>query len=73
MTGAWTLSSRTRPDVHLDLIFVENDPGGRAIAIRDAVPHEADVIVDAPFLLINPLSYPWAEEIRASDLPKKVG
>ncbi len=73
VTGVWNLSSRTRPDLYLDLIFVEDDPGGRAIAIRDAVPHEADVVVDAPFLLINPLSYPWAEEIRASDLPKKVG
>jgi hypothetical protein len=73
VTGAWTLSSRTRPDMYLDLIFVEDDPGECAVAIREAVPHQADVVVDAPFLLINPLCYPWAEEIRSSDLPKTIG
>jgi hypothetical protein len=72
VTGTWTLESRSRPGLCLDLIFVEDEPAERAVAIRDAVPHRADVIVDAPFLLIDPLRYPWAEEIRASDLPKTV-
>jgi len=72
VTGVWTLASRTRDGLYLDMIFVEDDPGRRAIAIRDAVPHTADVLLDAPFLLINPLRYPWADEIRASDLPKTI-
>jgi hypothetical protein len=73
VTGAWTLASRTRPGLYLDMIFVENDPLECALAIREAVPHQAEVVVDAPFLLINPLCYPWAEEIRLSDLPKTIG
>ena len=73
VTGAWTLQSRTRPGLYLDFVFVEDDPAGRARAIRDAVPHEADVILDAPFLLIDPLRYPWADEIRESALPKTIG
>jgi hypothetical protein len=72
VTGVWTLQSRMRSEVYLDMIFVEDDPGGRAVAIREAVPYEADVIVDAPFLLIDPMRYPWAEAIRRSDLPKTV-
>jgi hypothetical protein len=72
VTGVWTLESRSRGGLHLDLIFVEDDPARRAVAIREAVPHEADVVVDAPFLLIDPMRYPWADEIRASDLPKTV-
>jgi hypothetical protein len=73
VTGAWTLQSRTRPGLYLDFIFVEDDPAGRALAIRDAVPHTAEVILDAPFLLIDPLRYPWADEIRESALPKTIG
>jgi hypothetical protein len=36
------------------------------------VPHDGDVLLDAPYLLINPLDYPWADAIRSSDLPKTV-
>lgn len=72
VTGTWTLQSRTRPDVALDLVFVNGDPAARAFALRDAVPHSAEVIVDAPYLLIDPLRYPWAEAIRLSDLPQTV-
>ena len=72
VTGVWTMESRNRPGTLLDLIFVEGDPAARAVAVRDAVPHASDVLVDAPYLLINPLSYPWAEAIRSSDLPKTV-
>jgi hypothetical protein len=71
--GVWTLQSRNRPGVYLDLIFVEDDPAGRARAIREAVPHTAEVVLDTPYQLINPLDYPWADAIRNSDLPKTVG
>ncbi len=73
VTGTWTLASRNRPGLYLDVIFVEDDPGGRAVAIREAVPHTVEVLLDAPFLLIDPMRYPWAEAIRTSDLPKTVG
>ena len=73
VNGVWTLRSRARDDVLLDLVFVEDDPAGRAADIRTTVPPEGEVLVDAPFLLIEPLDYPWAEEIRSSALPKTVG
>ena len=54
------------------MIFVEGDPGEMAVAIREAVPHTVDVVLDAPYLLIDPMRYPWAEAIRQSDLPKTI-
>jgi hypothetical protein len=30
------------------------------------------VMVDAPFVHIDPLRYPWAQAIRDSDLPKSI-
>jgi len=72
VTGVWSMESRNRPGTVLDLIFVEDDPAACALAIRDAVPHTSDVLVDAPYLLINPLSYPWADAIRASELPQTI-
>jgi hypothetical protein len=68
----WPLESRNRPGLALDLIYVEDEPGRRAVAIREAVPHTAEVVLDAPFLLIDPMRYPWADAIRASDLPPTV-
>src|SRR4051812_19100813 len=61
VTGVWSLESRPRPGLALDLIFVEDDPGRRAVAIREAVPRTGDVLLDAPFLLIDPMRYPWAD------------
>ena len=72
VTGVWSLESRLRRGRSLDLVFVEDDPGGRAVAIREAVPATADVVLDAPYLLIDPLRYPWADAIRDSDLPRTV-
>jgi hypothetical protein len=70
--GVWTLQSRSRSGVYLDLIFVEGDPAQRAVAIREAVPHTAEVVLDTPYQLISPLDYPWADAIRNSDLPKTI-
>lgn len=72
VSGVWTLESRNRPGLALDVIFVEDDPGRRAKAIREAVPHTAEVVLDAPYLLIDPMRYPWADAIRDSDLPPTV-
>lgn len=72
VSGAWTLRSLTRPDLYLDMVFVVAEPGRCAHRLRQVVPHRAEVVVDAPFLLIDPLRYPWAEAIRSSDLPRTV-
>lgn len=73
--GVWTLSSRLRPGVTMDIAFVEGDVASMADDLRRRVPFAAgtDVIVDAPFERIVPLHYPWAEAIRSSDLPATVG
>jgi hypothetical protein len=72
--GVWSLSSINRPGLALDIVMVEGDPAERARSIRAHEPHhpDAEVLVDAPFLLIDPLHYPWAAEMRASDLPATV-
>ena len=72
VTGTWSMESRTRPGLFLDLVFVQGDVGRHAIDVREAVPHAGDVLVDAPFELIDPLRYPWAAAIRASDLPRTI-
>lgn len=59
----------------LDLVFLEGDVAERTVAIRDSARHHPDatVLVDAPFVLIDPLRYPWVEAIAHSDLPKTIG
>jgi hypothetical protein len=71
--GVWTLRSLHRKDLELDLVFVEGDPAALAGEIRAARPHPDGVMVDAPFQLIDPLRYPWADDIRQSSLPATVG
>jgi hypothetical protein len=72
--GVWTLESLNRPGLFLDLVFIEGDAAAVCRAARDAAPHPSggELLVDAPYLLINPLQYPWAEAIRASDLPTTI-
>lgn len=72
--GVWTLESRLRPGVTMDLVFVEGDAARIALALREAVPFPmgVEVMVDAPFERIVPLHYPWAAAIRDSDLPATV-
>jgi len=72
--GVWSLASCTRDGLELDLAFVEGDAAAVALAMREAEPHDpaTSVVVDAPFQLIDPLRYPWADAIRASSLPRTV-
>ncbi len=72
--GVWTLTSRLRPGLDLDIVFVEGDASEAATRLRDAEPADAatEVLVDAPFERINPMHYPWAGSIRDSDLPATV-
>jgi hypothetical protein len=72
--GVWTLRSANRPDVSLDIVFVEGDSAVIAQMLRDAAPMPSgvEVIVDTPWERITPLHYPWADAIRASELPRTV-
>lgn len=72
--GVMTLRSSRDASHETDLLFVEGDPAAAAQAVRAAAPHhpDAEVLVDAPFLRIEPLNYPWARAIEESDLPATV-
>ncbi len=72
--GVASFASVTRDGLVTDLVYLEGDAVERTEALRSAVPHhpDAEVVLDAPFLLIHPLLYPWADAIRASDLPATV-
>ena len=72
--GVSSLTSHNRPGLDMDLVFVEGDVGVATQLLRTSVGHHADaqVVLDAPFDLIQPLHYPFAPVIRASDLPKTV-
>ncbi len=72
--GVWSLSSRLRDGLDMDIVFVEGDSARAAMKMREAEPADSatEVLVDAPYNRINPMHYPWADEIRNSDLPKTV-
>jgi hypothetical protein len=72
--GVLTLRSSRSDDQHTDLVYFEGDAAAQTKAIRDAAPHHEGVTIlaDAPFLLIDPLRYPWAEAIRRSSLPATI-
>lgn len=73
--GIMSLESATRDGLTLDIIFVEGDPVRQTEAVRAAAPHhdEVTLVLDAPFALIDPLRYEFADAIRASTLPATVG
>jgi len=72
--GVMTLQSSRRADARTDFVFFEGDAVEQTGAIRAGAPHHAEAAIsaDAPFLLIEPLRYPWAEAIRNSSLPQTV-
>ena len=66
--------SITDPSLDLDLYLLEGDPVAVTRAARAAAPYGpgTDVLLDAPFRLIVPFDYGFAEDIRASSLPQKI-
>jgi hypothetical protein len=72
--GVMTLRSLRRAEDETDLVFIEGDAVQRTNAVRAAAPHhpDAEVLVDGPYLRIEPLNYPWADAIARSDLPSTV-
>jgi hypothetical protein len=73
--GVMSLRYEGKTGEELDVVFMEGDAEALTKAVRTAAPHHADatIVADAPFLLIDPMRYPWADEIRASKLPKTIG
>jgi len=66
--------SITDDGLDLDLYLLEGDPVAVTRAARAAAPYGAgtDVVLDAPFRLIVPFDYGFADEIRASSLPQTI-
>jgi hypothetical protein len=66
--------SITDPSLDLDVYLLEGDPVAVTRAARAAAPYgdDTDVLLDAPFRVIVPFDYAFADEIRASSLPKKI-
>lgn len=73
--GVMTLQSSRDAHQQTDLVLFEGDAPGITGAIRRAAPNhpEARIGADAPFLLIEPLRYPWVGAIQRSGLPRTVG
>jgi hypothetical protein len=72
--GVMTFQSSRQVEGRTHLVVFEGDATEQTRAIRSVAPHheQAQVTADAPFLLIEPLRYPWAHAIRNSSLPQTV-
>jgi hypothetical protein len=66
--------SITDESLDLDLYLLEGDPVAATQAARAAAPYgdDARVVLDAPFQLIVPFDYRFADDIRASSLPRRI-
>jgi hypothetical protein len=66
--------SITDASLDLDVYLLEGDPAAVTRAARAAAPYRDDteVLLDAPFDVIVPFDYRFAEVIRASSLPQKI-
>jgi hypothetical protein len=66
--------SITDASLDCDVYLLEGDPAAVTRAARAAAPYGAgaDVVLDAPFRIIVPFDYGFAEDIRASSLPQTI-
>ena len=69
-----SFTSLNRPGLDLDVVLLEGDPVVATAVRRQQVGHhpDADLVVDGAFLVMEPLSYPWADAVRSSWLPPTV-
>ncbi len=63
-----------QPGLNCDLYLLEGDPAETTQRCREAAPYDegSDVTLDAPFALVVPFDYSFADRIRASDLPSSI-
>lgn len=75
ITAVLDFDSVHRPDVAMDLVLFDGDAAACTDQLRTEVTHHPDggVLVEAPFRRIQPLSYPWADDIRRSGRRPQVG
>lgn len=66
--------SITDDSLDLDLYLLEGDPIAVTRAARAAAPYgdDTEVLLDAPFRVIVPFDYGFADEIRTSSLPQRI-
>ena len=74
VAAVWSLTSLRRPELDVDLVLLDGDPVTASGELARTVPHhgDADLVVWAPFQLIDALRYPWADALRTSSLPHTV-
>lgn len=74
VSGVLGYESLLRPDTALELVLLDDEPAAAVGRLRAAVQHhpDAQVAVEAPYALIDPLRYPWVAELQASSLPATV-
>jgi hypothetical protein len=67
-------SSLGDPTLAADLYLLEGDPAAVTLAARAAAPYgdDTEVVLDAPFRVIVPFDYSFAEAIRGSWLPQTI-
>ena len=60
--------------VDCDLYLLEGDPAEVTLRCRRDAPYptDAEILLDAPFALVVPFDYSFADRIRASDLPPSI-
>jgi hypothetical protein len=65
-------TSALQEGVSAEIYLLEGDPDTVTRAARKAAPygHDVDVLLDAPFQLIVPFDYSFADRIRQSHLPQ---
>ncbi len=66
--------SITDDSLDCDVYLLEGDPVAVTRAARVAAPYGpgTDVVLDAPFRLIVPFDYSFADAIRGSSLPQTI-
>ena len=72
--AAWSMASCLRDGLTMDLFLVEGDLVAAQRRLTGALGDDAAVgaTVTAAFERIVPLQYPWADAMRASDLPQTI-
>ncbi len=68
------LDSAFAPGRRMDLVYLAGEPADVVPRLRESAPHHpgAAILLDAPFVAIEPLRYPWADRIRNSWLPQTI-
>ncbi len=71
--GVASFAAVFQPGIEIDLYYLEGDAAEVTDRLRGQAPYrDAEVLVDAPFEVITPFDYTFADQVRASDLPQTI-